>query len=73
MNNEGDIIKLQSDGLTEWCNENDLHIKLNKCAVMSITNKMSVIIGHYRYDDHIFKRELNSNISFTDHANYLKI
>lgn len=58
MNSINDSIKLQSaiDELEMWCNENDLHLNLDKCSILSITNKRDIIEAEYKYGNHIFKR-----------------
>lgn len=44
------------DKLRNWCNENDLHLNLDKCAVLTIDNRRNIIESNYTYGDHIFKR-----------------
>lgn len=53
-----DTVKLQTaiEQLREWCNENDLHLNLNKCCIMSISNKLELIDGHYCYGSQQFQR-----------------
>ena len=44
--------------LREWCDTNDLHLNLNKCSVLTISNKhaSNIIKRDYRYGDHVFSR-----------------
>lgn len=52
-------LQLTIDGLDEWCNVSDLHLKFRKCVVMMILNKLYIINGNYLFDVHIFKRVIN--------------
>ena len=53
-----DVAILQSaiDKLRSWCNENDLHLNLDKCAVLTINKGRKIIDANYLYGDYIFKR-----------------
>lgn len=75
-----DVTKLQSaiDKLRTWCTENDLHLNLSKCVVMSITKKNSCFDGHYHYGSHMFERVyhqkdlgviIDSKLMFSEHIN----
>ena len=60
VNTVADTIKLQTaiNKLEKWCNANDLHLNLDKCSVLSISNRHenNVIVVDYKYGNHIFKR-----------------
>ena len=60
INSPNDTSKLQSaiNHLERWCNENELHLNLDKCAVLSISNKheANIIRADYKYGSHSFKR-----------------
>ena len=53
-----DVATLQTaiDKLKSWCDENDLHLNLDKCAVLTINKGRNIIESNYSYGDHIFKR-----------------
>ncbi|RYE19246.1 MAG: reverse transcriptase family protein, partial [Sphingobacteriaceae bacterium] len=60
INSIADTIKLQTaiNKLEKWCNANDLHLNLDKCSVLSISNRHenNIIVADYKYGNHIFKR-----------------
>ncbi|RYE05026.1 MAG: hypothetical protein EOP33_07750, partial [Rickettsiaceae bacterium] len=60
INSPDDSSKLQSaiNQLEKWCNENELHLNLDKCAVLSISNKheANIIKADYKYGGLSFKR-----------------
>lgn len=56
-------LQLTIDGLDEWCNVSDLHLKFRKCVVMMILNKLYIINGNYLFDVHIFK---SSTLDFVE-------
>lgn len=82
IKNHCDTLKLQMaiNKLRKWCNENDLHLNLDKCVVMTISNKrqMNIFDGAYHYGDHVFvkvneQRDLgvivDSKLQFKSHIN----
>lgn len=42
--------------LRAWCDKNDLHLNLEKCAVFTINKGRRVINADYGLGDHIFNR-----------------
>lgn len=58
INSPDDVHKLQTaiNELEKWCNENDLHLNLEKCSILSVSNKREIIRADYRYGDYTFKR-----------------
>jgi len=60
INTPNDTIKLQTaiNQLEKWCIENDLHLNLDKCSILSISNKRehNIVIADYKYGSHSFKR-----------------
>lgn len=75
-----DAIKLQStiNKLELWCNENSLHLNLNKCSVLSLTRRRNVLLHPYTYGDHTFQRKteqkdlgviIDSRLDFNKHIN----
>jgi hypothetical protein len=42
--------------LRRWCSVNELHLNLDKCAVLTINKGSKVIQSNYRYGDYDFKR-----------------
>ena len=46
------------DKLKAWCDANNLHLNLDKCAVLTITmkKKENIITSNYSYGDYAFKR-----------------
>ncbi|RYE21894.1 MAG: hypothetical protein EOP45_09010, partial [Sphingobacteriaceae bacterium] len=60
INSPNDTMKLQSaiNQLEKWCIENDLHLNLDKCSILSISNKResNIVIADYKYGIHSFKR-----------------
>jgi len=70
--------------LESWCNENDLHLNLDKCSVMSVSNRQdrNIIKVDYRYghSDRPFKRVteqkdlgviVDSKLNFGNHINFI--
>lgn len=44
------------NNLRAWCEDNSLHLNLDKCNIMTISKKISNIIIDYKYGTHIFNR-----------------
>lgn len=53
-----DTIVLQEaiNRLKLWCDENNLHLNLDKCVVLSIGKGQNIFAHNYTYGNHIFKR-----------------
>lgn len=75
-----DTVKLQSAirELEKWCNNNDLHLNLDKFSILSISRKRdsNVIKRDYFYGDHKLNRVteqkylgviIDSKLSFDNH------
>ena len=84
VNSMEDSLRLQRaiDRLKIWCDTNDLHLNLNKCSVMSITNKQAanIITNNYYYGNHTFERVseqrdlgviVDSKLNFIGHINMI--
>lgn len=61
-----------------WCDTNDLHLNLDKCAVLTITRKQKSIEHKYYYGTHEFKRVneqrdlgviIDRKLNFVEHLN----
>lgn len=66
------------DKLKMWCDENYLHLNLNKCSVLTIGQNRNKILNNYMYGDHIFNRVseqrdlgviIDSKLNFNSHIN----
>ena len=56
-NEDALVLQLAIDKLRAWCDENNLHLNLDKCAVLTITRKTGATIKvDYTYGSHTFKR-----------------
>lgn len=75
---EGDTFVLQTfiDALEQWCNTNELHLNIGKCAIMPIHRHKSAPIPMYFYGNHRIasagdQRDLgviiDDKLSFTAH------
>lgn len=64
------------DRLKLWCDQNMLHLNLDKCAVLTISKNKHVINTDYHFGSHIFKKVneqkdlgvlIDSKLSFSKH------
>lgn len=78
VNQSTDSIKVQNaiDRLEIWCNNNCLHLNLDKCAVLSIGNRRKISPALYHFGTHMFKQVeefkdlgvlMDSKITFSKH------
>lgn len=78
INNIEDCIALQNDlqSLSRWCSNNNLHLNVNKCHIMSFTRKLSTTEYSYVLNNNELNRCNNfkdlgvlfdTKLSFTDH------
>lgn len=51
-----EILQLAINRLNTWCEDNSLHLNLDKCVVLTIDRKHQQLLTDYKYGDHIFKR-----------------
>lgn len=49
-------LQLAINKLRVWCDENDMHLNLDKCAVLTINKGRNSIDSAYNFGDHIFNR-----------------
>lgn len=51
-----DALALQQsiDGIRDWCNQNDLHLNIEKCSVLSLQRGRTILQPAYFYGDHQF-------------------
>lgn len=56
IKNQSDITTLQQsiDALRDWCNQNDLHLNLEKCSVLALHRSRTIPQPTYFYGDHQF-------------------
>lgn len=56
IRNQSDLVALQSsiDALRDWCNQNDHHLNLDKCSVLSLYRGRTIPQPTYFYGDHQF-------------------
>ena len=77
-----DILSLQRiiNRLKQWCDENDLHLNLDKCAILSIHRGWNPISTSYFYGNYEFKRVsehrdlgviIDNKLSFTSHIEFI--
>lgn len=82
INNLSDIRTLQStiDKLRDWCILNDLHLNLDKCAVLTLHKSRSRLQSTYTFGNHTFihtdeQRDLgvliDNRLSFNDHVEWI--
>lgn len=73
-----DAVTLQAaiDRLKSWCDENNLHLNLDKCVVLTIGKGRNVFQQSYTYGNHVFKNVLeykdlgviiDSKLNFVNH------
>lgn len=78
INDSTDCEQLQNNlsKLSAWCNENDLHLNVRKCNVMSYTTKESPIIYNYSVNGDVLNRPptfkdlgviFDNKLTFTNH------
>lgn len=51
-----ETLQIAIDKLRAWCNENELHLNLDKCSVLTIYRGRAFDESTYTYGDHIFNR-----------------
>lgn len=77
-----DVASLQRiiNRLKQWCDENHLHLNLDKCAILSIYRGWSTTATNYQYGDYSFKivsehRDLgvivDSKLNFNSHIEFI--
>lgn len=80
ISNLNDVENLQTDinTMIEWCNENKISLNINKCCVVSYTNRINNICNSYYMDTEILARKstvkdlgvtFSCDMKFTDHVN----
>lgn len=77
INNTSDVNNLQKaiDNLKNWCEENKLHLNLDKCSIMTISRKREKIDANYFYGSHKFNRaneQRDLGVTFDNKLNFVK-
>lgn len=78
--NDALILQATINRLKDWCSSNDLHLNLNKCAVLTLHKSRSWSRYLYTFGDHSFavsdqQRDLgvliDSKLSFVSHVDWI--
>jgi len=75
-----ELLQTAIDKLKLWCDTNNLHLNLDKCAVLTISNSRNKLLIDYTYGDHTFKRVnehkdlgvlIDNKLSFAKHIDMI--
>ena len=78
INSDQDAMLLQDDLrlLTEWCEQNHMHLNIKKCHVVSFSRRLSTLTFNYQINSEVLNRVTSTNdlgivmdskLSFKDH------